>query len=204
MAEITEKIKELRKNSKKRNFVQTFDLIVNLKGINLEKPENRINEILELPYGFGRDAKIVVFSDTIKSADATILTSKEIEEIAKNKRAAKKLAKETDFFLAEAQLMPIVGKHLGKYLAPRGKMPKIISGDVNKLIESLKKSVRIKIKSSPVIQCPVGKENMSDEQIAENIKKVIQFLESKLPDGKNNIKEVLIKLTMSKPIKVEV
>ena len=204
MAEIIEKIKELRENSKKRNFNQTFDLIVNLRGIDLKKPENRINEILELPYGSGKDVKIVIFSDTIKNVDVTVLTSKEIEDIAKNKRESKKLVKTTDFFLAEAPLMPVVGKYLGRYLAPRGKMPKIIIGDVNKLLESYKKSVRIKMKSSPVIQCPVGKENMEDEKIRDNIKKVIEFLEGRLPNGRNNIKKVFLKLTMGKPVRLEV
>jgi len=204
MADILEALKELRSKSKPRNFVQTVDLIVNLKEIDLKKPENKINEVVELPYGRGKEASVVVFSDEIKNLDVPVLNSKDIEELAKNKRACKKLAKETEFFLAEAKLMPVVGKHLGRYLAPRNKMPKLISGDVKQMIESMKKSVRVKIKSSPVIQCPVGTEKMKDEEIAENIKQVLKFLEEKLPKGKNNIKNVFVKLTMSAPVKVEV
>jgi len=204
MADILEALKELRSKSKPRNFVQTVDLIVNLKEIDLKKPENKINEVVELPYGRGKEASVVVFSDEIKNLDVPVLNSKDIEELAKNKRACKKLAKETEFFLSEAKLMPVVGKHLGRYLAPRNKMPKLISGDVKQMIESMKKSVRVKIKSSPVIQCPVGTEKMKDEEIAENIKQVLKFLEEKLPKGKNNIKNVFVKLTMSAPVKVEV
>ena len=44
---------------------------------------------------------------------------------------------------------------------------------------------------------------MKDEQIAENIEAVLKSLEEKLPKGKHNIKEILLKLSMSKPIKVE-
>jgi large subunit ribosomal protein L1 len=96
---IVEKIKELREKSRKRNFVQSFDLIINLKELDIKKPENKITEDIVLPYGRGSEAKIVVFSDTIKDVDAEVLTSADIERIAKNKREARKLARDTDFFL---------------------------------------------------------------------------------------------------------
>ncbi|MCS7105961.1 MAG: 50S ribosomal protein L1 [Candidatus Aenigmarchaeota archaeon] len=202
--EIIEKIKELREKSKKRNFVQSFDLIINLKEFDPKKPENKITEDVVLPYGKGKEARVVIFSDTIKNVNAEVLTSSDIEKIAKNKREVRKFVKNTDFFLAEPKLMPIVGKYLGQFLGPRGKMPKIITGNVEKLIEDYKKSVRLRIKDSPVVQCTVGKENMKDEEIAKNIEAVLEALKAKLPKGKQNISEVLLKLTMSKPIKIEV
>ncbi|MEM5844362.1 MAG: 50S ribosomal protein L1 [Candidatus Aenigmatarchaeota archaeon] len=201
---IIEKIKELREKSKKRNFVQSFDLIINLKEFDPKKPENKITEDVVLPHGKGKKVRIVVFSDTIKDVDAEVLTSSDIEKIAKNKREVRKLAKTVDFFLAEPKLMPLIGKYLGQFLGPRGKMPRIITGNVEKLIENYKKSVRIRIKDSPVVQCMVGKEDMKDEEIAENIEAVLEALKAKLPKGKQNIGEVLLKLTMSKPIKLEV
>jgi large subunit ribosomal protein L1 len=205
MTEILEAIKKAREVSKKRNFEQTFDLIVNLRAIDTRKPENRINEIVELPYGTGKEIKVVVFSDEIKELEgAEIINSKEIEEIAKNKRLAKKLAKNTDFFVSDPKLMPIVAKNLGKFLAPRGKTPKPIVGDVKKMVESLKKSVRLRIKDAPVIQCTVGTESMKDEEVEANIIKILKFLEERLPKGKANIKNIVIKLTMGKPVKVEV
>ncbi|MEM5815893.1 MAG: 50S ribosomal protein L1 [Candidatus Aenigmatarchaeota archaeon] len=205
MTEITKALEELRKNSKKRNFLQRVDLIVNLRGIDTKKPENRINEILELPFGSGKEAKVLVFSDEIKEdIGCDILTSKDVEEISKNKRKVKKLAKSYDFFLASPKILPLVTKNLGKFLAPRGKTPKPITGDVKKLVQSLKKSVRIRIKDAPVVQVPVGNENMKNEEIEKNIKEVLKFLAEKLPKKKNNINEVLIKFTMSKPIKIEV
>jgi large subunit ribosomal protein L1 len=202
--EVLQAIKKLQEKSKKRNFLQSFDLIINLKEFDPKKPENKINEILFLPHGRGEDAKIVVFSDTIKEIKAEVLGSSDLENLAKNKRNLRKLIKNTDFFLAEPQLMPLIGKFLGQFLAPKGKIPKIISGNVEKMIEDFKRAVRIRIKDSPVIQCIVGKENMKDEEIAENIEAVINFLKEKLPKGSKNIGEVLLKLTMSKPIKIEV
>ncbi|MFQ6055884.1 MAG: 50S ribosomal protein L1 [Methanosarcinales archaeon] len=197
-------IKELREKSKKRNFSQTFDLIVSLKEFDTKKPENKFTEDVILPHGRGVDAEVVVFSDTIKDVDCKILTSEDINKLAKSKRDAKKLISNTDFFLAEPKLMPLIGKGLGQLLGPKGEMPKLLTGDAKSLIENYKKAVRVRIKDSPVIQCLVGKEKMGDEEIAENIEAIIKTLKVRLPKGKHNIGKILLKLTMSKPVKIEV
>jgi large subunit ribosomal protein L1 len=200
---IIDAIKKLREASKKRNFIQSFDLIISLREFDVKKPENKINEEFPLPHGRG-DVEIVVFSDKIKGLDCKVLTSSDVEKLAKDRRTTKKLANSTDFFLAEAKMMPLIGKHLGQILAPRQKMPKIITGDVRAIIQDLKKSVRIKIGDVPVIQCIVGKESMKDEEIAENVESLIKRLEVKLPKGRKNIGRVVLKLTMGKPVIVEV
>lgn len=203
MLEQIEKALSELKSKEKKNFTQTVDLIVALKSLDLKKAESKFSEDIILPHGRGKEAKIIVFSDNLKGLDCDILTSGDIQSFALNKRDAKKLARNTDFFLSEAPLMPAIGKTLGQMLAPRGKMPKIISGDVKKLVENYKTSVRISVKSSPVIQCFVGRENMDNRKIAENVEAVLKFLETKLPNGRQNIGKVLLKLTMSEPVKVE-
>ncbi|MEM5802005.1 MAG: 50S ribosomal protein L1 [Candidatus Aenigmatarchaeota archaeon] len=201
---ILEAIKELRQNSKKRNFTQSVELIVNLKEIDIKKPEDRFSEDIILPNGRGKDAKVVIFSDEIKDLglDVEIIDSAKLQRMSK--REAKKLARDVDFFLAEPKLMPTIGKVLGQYIGPRGKLPKIISGDIKAMVENYKKSIKIKVKDAPVVQCLVGNESMSDEKIAENIESVLNFLENKLPKGKRNIKKILIKLTMGQPFEVKV
>lgn len=202
---IIEAVKKAREKAKKRKFVQSFDLIISLKDIDLKKPENRFVEDVVLPNGRGKEAKVVLFSDTIKNVDCEVIKGKEIEVLGKDKRSAKKLVKNTDFFLAEPSLMPLIGKYLGQYMGPRGKLPKIIRGeDVQRMVENYKRSVRIKLKDSPVIQCLVGNEEMEDEKIAENIETVLKVLEGKLPKGFNNVRKVYVKLTMGSPVKIEV
>jgi large subunit ribosomal protein L1 len=200
--EILKTIKELREKSKKRNFSQTFDLIIGLKEFDTKKPGNKFSEDVLLPRGRGKEANVIVFSDSLKDLDCEIFNSGDIQNLVKNKRETKKLVSQTEFFLAEAPLMPLIGKSLGQALAPCGKMPRIISDEANSLVKKLKNSVKIRVKDSPVIQCLVGKEEMKDDDVAENVEAVLNFLETKLPKGKHNIKEVLLKLTMSKPIKV--
>lgn len=195
-------IKELRESSKKRKFPQSIDLIVNLKEYDLKKHENKFIDDVILPNGRGKDIRVVVFSDTIKTDKADIIGGDELMKMSK--REARNLVKKTEFFLAEPKLMPVVGKILGQFIGPRGKLPKIVSGDVDLMIKNYEKSVRIRVKDAPVIQCLIGKESMSDGQLTENIEAIMQFLEKRLPKGKNNIGKVLLKFTMSKLVKVEI
>ena len=83
-----------------------------------------------------------------------------------------------------------------------GKLPKPIIGDVISLIDKSKRSVRIvsKGKYLPTIQTFIGTEKMSAEELHDNADTVLDSVKSKVNDV--NIKSVLIKLTMGKPVKV--
>ena len=202
---ILERIKEVKEKSKKRNFPQRYDLIINLKDLDLKKTENKIDEFFVLPKGSGKEASVTLFSDSIKKiGNCGIIKSSEIEELGRKKKEVKKLINQTDFFLSEPKLMPVVGKHLGKFLAPVGKMPKPVVGDVEKMIKDSGDAARIIVNKQPVIHTVVGSEKMDDKDVEENIRALLSFLKTKLPRGKNNIKNVYLKLTMGHPVKLEV
>lgn len=202
---ILKKVKEVRESSKKRNFNQRFDLIINLRGLDLKKTEERIDEIFKLPHGSGKKSRITLFSDEVKEVKSCrVINSSEMEKIVGDKKSIKKLISETDFFLSEPRLMPVVGRHLGRFLAPKGLMPKPVVGDLGKAVKDRQDGVKILVKKQPVIQVPVGSEDMKDKDIADNVKAVLDFLKSKLPRDKENLKSVHLKLTMGKPIKLEV
>lgn len=197
-------IKQLREKGKKRNFSQSIDLVVSLKEIDLKKTENKFSDEVVLPHGRGKEANVIVFSDAIKDAgEAKIYTGEDLNSLAKNKRSAKKLVSSTEFFLSDPKLMPAIGKILGQFVGPRGKLPKLVAGDVKSTVKNLQKSVRVRVKDSPVIQCLVGKEDMKDEDIAENVETIISFLEKKLPKGKTSIGKLILKTTMGEPVKIE-
>lgn len=206
--QIVEAVEKLREESKERNFLQTVDLIVNLRNIDLSDPENRFSSDVILPNGRGKEREICVIADSklsqAKSLDVNTLSEGNLEDLKGNKDEIKRVAEENDFFLAEAPLMPKIGKILGPVLGPRGKMPKPFPPDEN-LEELLGKSVRsltIKVGEEPLLQFPVGTEQMEPPQIEENVSAVLNEIEDNLPKGPQQIGSVYLKLTMSKPMRV--
>jgi large subunit ribosomal protein L1 len=215
MAVTTEKIVravgEARKASKKRNFTQSFDLAINLRDVDMSKPENRLAEEVVLPKGRGKPVKVAVIAGdelapAAKEHADLVITREELEELAKDKKKAKKLANDIDFFIAQAELMPLIGRFLGPVLGPRGKMPKPVppNAPIAAIVERLRRTVRLRTKDKPVIHVAVGSEEMSDEEIAQNVEAVLSHLERKLDKGMGNIKSVYIKTTMGPSVRVEV
>ena len=210
--EIGRALGEVRKNIVKRKFAQSIDLVVKLREVDLKKPENRINETIALPNPPEKPLKVCVIASgdlatRAKAAGADMLVSRQdLENLGKDKKAARKLAVDYDFFIAEAPLMPLVGRGLGSLLGPRGKMPTPVppNAAIDQIITSHRKMVRVRMREQPVLQCRVGTEDMPDDKLIENVQAVVSRIEQKLERGFKNISEVLLKTTMGKPVKVSI
>lgn len=208
---LVEAVKEAKARAKPRNFTQTVEMAVNLKDVDLRKPENRFKLEVVLPHGRGKEPKIAVIADgavaeAAKKLGLDVISGEELEELAKSPRQARKLAKKYDFFIAAAPLMPKIGKYLGRYLGPRNKMPQVVPPTMTNLepiVEKLKKTVRIQLKNNPVVHAPIGTEDMDDEKLAENAEAVLNAIINKLERGENQVKSVYIKTTMGPAVKVE-
>ncbi len=209
--DIYETVKKMLEETKKRNFKESVDMAVNLQYVDLSDPKKRLNEEIILPHGRGKPIKVAVFASgetaqKAKNIADLVISPEEIDKLAEDKRRAKKLANEYDYFIAEAPLMTKIGKVLGGILGPRGKMPKPIpaGSDPTQLIQNLKKTVRVRTREKRTFHVPVGTRDMSPEQITENIEEVIKKIVSKLEKGKGNIESIYIKTTMGPSYKLEV
>lgn len=209
---ILEAVEKAKENSTERNFTQSFDLSVGVKNLDLSDPENRINKEISLPHGTGKTQKVAIFAEgelaerARKAGADRVFSRDELKDLGEDKSRAKKVAEEYSSFLAQADLMPDVGKELGPVLGPRGKMPKAVppTEDPSDSINASRSTVRVSIRENPVANLPVGKEGMSAEEIAENVERVLDFLVSNLPKGPKQIQSVTLKTTMGKPISIEV
>ena len=201
----TEAVGKILEESKKidRKFKQNIDIVINLKNIDLNIPKNRIDEEILLPHGRGKDVKIALFASgelAVKSKKHVDLLIKpeEIGDLSKDKKKFKKIADENEFFIAEAPLMPTIGKSLGTVLGPRGKMPKPVppNADLTGIVKNLRKSIKVRSKSSKTFHTVAGSADMSKEQIAENVDTIIRRVEAALEKGRINLGSVYIKTTM--------
>jgi len=211
---VLEALKKLRESSKKRNFVQSIDIVINLKEIDLKVPEQQVDFFAVMHHSTGKKKKICalvgpeLIDEARKVCDKAILTE-EFDAYARDKKLAKKLASEYDFFIAQVNIMPKIASAFGKVFGPKGKMPNPKAGCVvppkaalKQLYDKLQDTVKVTAKTSPMVQCLVGKESLKDEEIADNIVDIYNQIEAKLPKGKSNIKAILIKMTMGAPVKL--
>ena len=205
---IQKALEELRKNKKKRNFKESLELIIKLKELDLKKPENRINQTIILPHDIGKSVEVCVIATgqlALKSKEANadlVLGKDKLTDLGNDKKAAKKLLQEYGFFVAEAPLMPLVGKTIGPTLGPRGKMPTPINPNapIADVIDQARRTIKIRVRDQPVIQCRIGVDDMSDDNLSENIQAIFSSIEGKLERGVRNISKVLIKTTMHEPV----
>lgn len=97
--EVLEAVKEAKEQSKPRNFTQSVDMIVNIRDLDVKKPENRFNEEVTLPNGRGKEVKIGVIADgelIVQAKDAgvaLVINKADLEELGKDRKAAKKSSK---------------------------------------------------------------------------------------------------------------
>lgn len=194
---------------KGRKFRQTVDLAINLKNVDLSVPKNRIEEEVPLPHGRGKKIKVGLFASGDLAARArevadVVITPEQINELAGDKKRFKKLVNDVQYFLAEAPLMPTIGKTLGVVLGPRGKMPRPVppGGDPRGLIENLRRTVRVRSKDKRTFHTVVGTEDMGADKIADNVELILKRVEAKLEQGRNNIQSVFVKTTMGQAQKV--
>ncbi len=192
-----------------RKFKQNIDLVINLKNVDLEDAKNRIDEEIILPHGRGKESKIAIFASgelalKAKGKVDLIIKPEELEDLAKDKKKFKKITDEHDFFIAEAPLMPTIGKTLGVVLGPRGKMPRPVPPhiDITGIVKNLRQTIRLRSKANKTFHAIAGKEEMDKEQIAENIDTIIKRLESKLERGRMNIGSIHVKTTMGPSVRI--
>lgn len=196
---------ELRKGEE-RKFNQTADLIINLQKFDQKK--NQVNLFVNVPFKI-KDKKICAFLE-VKNENVETITPEQFKRYS-DKKELKNLVKRFDFFIAQASVMPRVATTFGKVLGPAGKMPSPQLGivmDANaKEIEEIKKkvenSVKIRIKE-PSIKLAIGKQSMKDSEIIENIFSVYNAVLKILPKEAENVKNIEVKFTMTKPQKVKI
>lgn len=206
---LSEAIEEAKRRGKKRRFTQSVEMIITLRDVDIKQPQNRINIAVPLPYPPpNKLARVGVFATgdlalRAKEAGADIVLGREdIQKLAGDKKAAKKLAKSYDFFLAQTDLMPLVGRFLGRYLGPRGKMPQPVppNAPIDALIQRFRRSIRIRVRNEPQIMCRIGTEDQPTEQLVANATAVINEVLKKFQP--TNIDRIYFKLTMGPAVMV--
>jgi len=204
---LKEKIGEALASSSEKKFKQSVELIVNFRDMNIESAEYKLNLSVYLPKGRGKDIEIGIFADgdmnlQAKKLSKHVLSRQELEEYAKSKRKMRVFASHCYGFIAQAELMSVIGKNWGIVLAPRGKMPQPVPGnaELEPIVRRVKNTVRIKSRKIPTIQSPIGTVDMTQDELTENAMIIYDNIIKKIP--KEKIGSAYVKTTMGKAVKI--
>ena len=205
--QLLELVKKAREVTKERKFKESIELIVTFKDIDVKKGF-AINEIVQLPKTSSPATVCIIatgdMNQKAKEAKAdTVIGTEELAKYGANKRESRKFINKHDFFLADTKVMPVVGKTLGQLLGPRGKMPTPVPFDasIDAFIQRFRSCIKVRSRASLSISSKIGDVSMEDPDLVINALTVLHAIEKKLPNGEKNMKKILIKTTMGKPVK---
>jgi len=191
-----------------RKFKESVEISVNLRDVDLSVPKNRIDIEVALPKGRGKPIRICVIGSAelafkARSTADFVIQPDQLEELAGNKKKVRDLARKFDYFIAEAPLMPVIGKRMGQILGPHGKMPKPIppNADPTPTITAMRSTVRLKSGERRTFHAAVGTRDMTPEDIAENVDFLFKRLLTRLERGRFNIHSVYLKTTMGPAVR---
>jgi len=213
LEDMKKQLEELNKEPKKK-FNQSIDLIVILKNLDLKKPDQQLDMYVDLHKSKGKKTRVCAIVGPELAEEAKQVCDKVIidNELVnyKDKKQGKKLAREFDFFVGQANIMTKIAATFGRTLGPKGKMPNpkagcVIppKGSIKAVYDRLQKLIRVKVKDQLHFSISVGMEDTDTEVVADNILTILNAMTKALPQEKNNIKRVMIKKTMTKPMEIK-
>jgi large subunit ribosomal protein L1 len=209
MQQIRVAVEKAREVSPQRNFRQSFEIQVNFRELDMRRPEDRVDMKVRLPNGAG-DRKVLIFASgdlalrSRRGGSDEVIEPDELNTMAGDKKLAKSKLKPYDVFVAEASLMPTVGRVAGPILGPKGKMPTPVppQAPIDEILERERSNIILRSRDRMFVHGIIGKEDMSDEEISENIESIINALDRALERGFRNIKSIYVKTSMGDSVKL--
>lgn len=204
---ITDAVKMVKQNAKAK-FNETIDIAVNL-GVDVKQSDQNIRGMLAMPHGTGKSVRVAVMARGPKAEEAKKAGA---DIIGENDLADAILAGKIDFdrLIATPDLMPLVGK-LGKVLGPKGLMPNpklgTVTMDVTKAVTEAKSgAIEYRAEKSGIVHCGIAKANMTEAQITDNLKALMDALVKAKPQNSKGVymKKATLSSTMGPGVKLDI
>merc|ERR1739841_189404 len=197
-------VAEVLKGSKekKRKFLESVDLHIGLKNYDPQK-DKRFSGTVKLRHVPRRKFKVCLLGDQahIDEAKEANIPAMSGDDLNKDKKKVKRLAKSYDAFLCSDTLIKQIPRLLGPGLNKAGKFPTMVThaDDLEEKVNVLKATIKFQMKMVLCLNVAVGNIEMTEDQLMENIRLAMNFLVSLLKKHWQNVKSLHIKSTMGKP-----
>lgn len=190
-------------------FNETVDLALRL-GVDAKQSDQMVRGTVPLPHGSGKTVRVLVFAKSGAAADAARAAGAEHVGYDELIKKCSEGWSDFDVAIATPEAMAEVRK-LGKVLGPRGLMPNPKTGtvteDTARAVKEVKAGrVEFKIDKAGNVHVPVGKVSFTAEQIADNVRAVVEAVGKARPSSVKGtfIESCTISATMSPPVALDV
>ena len=202
LADAVEKVKSL----KSVKFDQSIECVLHL-GIDPKQADQMVRGSISLPYGIGKQKKVIAFCEDadVEAAQAAGAIEVGCDELIK------KISDgwlDFDVAIASPKVMGKVGK-LGRVLGPQGKMPSPKNGTVTAdvataVAEFAAGKVEFRNDAGGNVHTVVGKQSFENEKLIGNIEAFVSHIKKIKPVTAKGtyIKKISISATMSPGITV--
>ncbi len=197
---------QIVKRNAKAKFDETIEIHIRL-GVDPKKSDQNVRGTVQLPHGTGRSVRVIAFAkgDKAKEAEAAgadIVGEQDLIDRVK--------AGFTDFDVAVAtpDMMPSIGKELGRILAQKMPNPKsgTVSPNIGGAVREIKAGkVEYRLDKSGIVHTIVGKASFGEQQLAENLQTILDALVRAKPTTAKGIylRSITLASTMGVGVKVD-
>ena len=191
-------------------FDETINLAVRL-GVDPRHADHQVRGTVVLPYGTGKEKKVLVFAEGEKAQEA--------KEAGADYVGGEELVKQIengwldfDVAIATPDIMGTlkIPSRLGKILGPRGLMPNpkvgTVTMDIANTVKELKQGrVEFRVDRFGIIHTVIGKRSFEDSKLKENFNALMSAVLRAKPAGVKGqyVRSVAFSTTMSPGIKVD-
>jgi large subunit ribosomal protein L1 len=197
---------QIVKRNAKAKFDETIEIHIRL-GVDPKKSDQNVRGTVQLPHGTGQTVRVIAFAKGDKAKEAQAAGADEVGDqdlIDKVKGGFT----EFDVAVATPDMMPAIGKELGRILAQKMPNPKsgTVSPNIGSAIKEIKAGkVEYRLDKTGIVHTIVGKASFAENQLAENVATLLDALMRAKPSASKGtyLKSITLASTMGPGVKLD-
>ena len=197
---------QIVKRNANAKFNETIEIHIKL-GVDPKKSDQNVRGTVNLPHGTGRVVRVIAFArgDAAKAAQeagADVVGEADLIERVKGGFA------DFDVAVATPDMMPSIGKELGRILAQKMPNPKAgtVSPNIAQAVRDIKAGkVEYRLDKTGIVHTIVGKANFEDQQLTENFSALLDAIVRAKPSAAKGtyLKSITLTSTMGPGVKID-
>jgi large subunit ribosomal protein L1 len=197
---------QIVKRNAKAKFDETIEIHVRL-GVDPKKSDQNVRGTVQLPHGTGQTVRVIAFAkgDKAKEAEAAgadIVGDQDLIDKIKGGFT------EFDVVVATPDMMPAIGKELGRILAQKMPNPKsgTVSANIGGAVREIKAGkVEYRLDKAGIVHTIVGKASFGEAQLAENVTTLLDAIVRAKPSSSKGtyLKSITLASTMGPGVRVD-